>query len=59
MKFVTTTKFTITQKFGKKDVEKRYPCIVNGTELFSDILRIKMCHVNKTIVQISLFLESL
>ena len=47
--FVTTTKFTIT-KAWQKHVEKRYPCIVNGTELFSDILRIKICHVNKTVV---------
>ena len=36
-------------KVWQKHVEKFYPCIVNGTELFSRILRIKICHVNKTI----------
>ena len=34
----------------QKHVEKRYPCIVNGTELFSHILGIKIYHVNKIIV---------
>ena len=37
-------------KAWQKNVGKRYPCIVNGTELFSCILGIKICHVNKTIV---------
>ena len=37
-------------KFWQKHVEKRYPCIVNRTELFSRILGIKICHLNKTIV---------